>query len=59
MRQWTTTSLNRYETDPRGREELLQEIAELAASYVPEWQFDTERPDIGSVLALLFAYQLQ
>lgn len=59
MRQWTTTSLNRYETDPRGREELLQEIAELAASYVPEWQFDTERPDIGSVLALLFADQLQ
>lgn len=51
--------MNRYETDPRSREELLQEIAELAASYVPEWQFDTERPDIGSVLALLFADQLQ
>lgn len=59
MRQWTTTSTNRYEIDSRSREELLAEIKKLAAAYVPEWQFDTERPDIGSVLALLFADQFQ
>lgn len=59
MRQWTTTSPKRYEIDARTREELLNEIEELAASYVPEWQFDRKRPDIGSVLALLFADQFQ
>ena len=31
------------------------QMKKLAASYVPEWQLDEENPDIGSVIALLFA----
>lgn len=58
MRQSTTSTSNNYEIDPRTRETLLAQIEALAASYVPQWQFDRQRPDIGSVLALLFADQL-
>ncbi|MDR1674393.1 MAG: baseplate J/gp47 family protein [Oscillospiraceae bacterium] len=46
-----------YKIDPRGFEDIKSQIRELAASYVPEWVFDTEKPDIGSVIALLFARQ--
>lgn len=38
--------------------QLEQRIRELAASYTPEWKFDTDEPDIGSVLALIFAGQM-
>lgn len=36
-------------------EELIGEIASLAAAYTPEWRFDREHPDAGTTLALLFA----
>jgi hypothetical protein len=39
------------------REAVLERIRSLAASYTPEWIFDAENPDIGSVIALLFADQ--
>jgi hypothetical protein len=43
--------------DPRGKQDLYKQIAELAVSYTPEWSFDPDDPDIGSVLAMLFAEQ--
>ncbi len=34
-------------------------MEELSASYVPEWHFDRENPDIGSVIAKIFAGQME
>lgn len=55
------TPLNNHSVliDPRTQEDLLAQIANLAASYTPEWVFDKENPDIGSVIALLFAAQTE
>lgn len=44
--------------DPRTQEDLCRRVRELAASYVPEWRFDQEDPDIGSTLALIFTGQM-
>lgn len=44
--------------DPRSQEDLRRQIAALAASYTPEWRFQTEDPDIGSTIALIFAGQM-
>jgi hypothetical protein len=49
---------NAYRIDERTKTELYGQIAELASSYTPEWIFDPANPDIGSVLAMLFADQL-
>ncbi|WP_028234517.1 hypothetical protein [Pseudobutyrivibrio sp. MD2005] len=43
--------------DGRTEEDIKKRIAELAKSYVPQWHFDTENPDIGSTIALLYAEQ--
>ena len=59
MRQWKTISSNEYVIDDSSREDILQRIRELSVSYTPEWQFDLENPDMGSVLALLFTDQMQ
>lgn len=59
MRQWKTIRTDEYQADVRSREDILNDIRRLAASYTPEWQFDEREPDIGSVLALLFADQMQ
>ncbi len=53
------TSANETVLDGRKREELLDEIERLAGSYVPEWHFDRNDPDIGSVIALLYADMMQ
>lgn len=58
MRQWTTALLNDYLLDQRCKEDILNKIQELSASYTPEWQFDTENPDIGSCIALLFSDEM-
>ena len=44
-RQWT-------------REGLEEKLREKAALYTPEWKLTTEDPDVGSVIALLFARQM-
>ena len=44
--------------DPRTTEDLRAQLAELAASYTPEWRFDPDDPDIGSTLALIFLNQM-
>ena len=59
MRQWKTISSDEYVIDNSSREEILGCIRELARSYTPEWQFDVDDPDMGSVIALLFTDQLQ
>lgn len=37
---------------------INKKLEELARSYTPQWQFDAKRPDIGAVIALLFAEQM-
>lgn len=59
MRQWKTNLSGEHPIDGRKKQDILDKIRELAASYTPEWQFDEQDPDIGSVLALLFADQMQ
>ena len=49
---------NEWKIDKRSREDLENRIEELASSYVPEWHFDRENPDIGSVIAKIFADQM-
>ena len=44
--------------DPRTPADLRREIAALAASYVPEWNFDPDDPDVGATIALIFANQM-
>lgn len=46
------------EIDNRDRQDLLDEIQELAASYTPEWRFDTVQPDAASVIGLIFSHQM-
>ena len=45
--------------DKRTATDMENKIAELAASYVPEWNFNRENPDIGSTIAILFAGQMK
>ncbi len=39
--------------------EIEDQIEKLAASYIPEWHFDRDNPDIGSVIAQVFARQTE
>lgn len=45
--------------DQRRAEEIRRQIRELAASYVPEWKFSEENPDIGSIIAMIYAKQTE
>lgn len=44
---------------PRTAGEIEEQIQKLAASYIPEWHFDPDNPDIGSVIAQVFAKQTE
>ncbi|MCI9083146.1 MAG: hypothetical protein HFI70_12820 [Lachnospiraceae bacterium] len=57
MQMYTKSS--EFKLDQRNTEDIVKEIADLAQSYVPEWKFDAQNPDIGSTLALLFAEQME
>lgn len=50
---------NSYKQDKRKAFEIRQEMQELARSYTPEWEFDTAKPDIGSVIGMIFADQME
>lgn len=41
--------------DSRDRQDILEELRALAASYVPEWRWDDSQPDAGVVLARIYA----
>lgn len=47
-----------FKMDSRNVEDIQNQMKAFAASYVPEWNFSSENPDIGSVLALIFASQM-
>ncbi len=49
---------NRWKMDKWSRTDIEDRIRQLASSYVPEWQFDREHPDIGSVIAEIFVGQM-
>lgn len=53
------TVYSNYKIDERTASDIRNEIAELAKSYTPEWKFDIANPDIGSVIALIFAHQTE
>ena len=48
-----------WKIDRRTAGDIEDRIEELASSYVPEWHFDREHPDIGSVIGKLFAGQME
>ncbi|MDR1605114.1 MAG: hypothetical protein LBS10_10085 [Gracilibacteraceae bacterium] len=50
--------MSEYRIDGRDAAALRAEMKALAASYTPEWDFSTENPDVGSVIALIFAGQM-
>ncbi len=58
MRQWNKNNYNTITIDSRTEQDILQEIKRLSESYVPEWKFDTENPDIGSVISMIYARQM-
>ncbi len=39
----------------RTEKELLEQMEKRAKSYVPEWRFDPEEPDVGTALAFVFS----
>lgn len=40
------------------KEYIQTEIERLAKSYIPEWNFNTVTPDIGSVIGMIYAEQM-
>ena len=45
--------------DRRDRNDILEQLRTLAASYVPEWRWDDREPDVGVVLAHLYAAMME
>lgn len=58
MRQWNKSNYNTITIDSRTEQDILQEIQKLSEAYVPEWKFDKENPDIGSVISMIYARQM-
>lgn len=44
---------------PQSAEDIENRIEELAKSYTPEWKFNRENPDAGSVIAQIYARQVE
>lgn len=40
------------------RQKIQERIKRRAQSYTPEWRFDVENPDIGSVLAVIYSHMM-
>ena len=53
------SQLKKYELDKRTSEDIIKQIEKLSKSYTPEWHFDMQNPDIGSVLGILYADQAE
>lgn len=41
--------------DKRTRDEILEQIADMARSFTPEWNFSTVKPGMGSAAAMAYA----
>ncbi|MDR1070694.1 MAG: hypothetical protein LBL37_07950 [Gracilibacteraceae bacterium] len=48
-----------YKIDGRGAADLRAQMKALAASYASEWDFSEQDPDVGSVIAMIFAGQME
>jgi hypothetical protein len=48
-----------FRIDGRDAAEIRAQIKALAASYTPEWLFGEQNPDVGSVIAMIFAGQTE
>lgn len=46
---------NRQDFQKMRQDEIVEMLKKRAASYVPEWHFDEENPDIGTALMLVYA----
>ena len=44
---------------PQSAEEIENRIVHLAEKYVPEWKYNADNPDIGAVIAQIFARQTE
>ncbi len=44
--------------DDRSKEDIIEQIKQRAKSYTPEWNLDTDNPDIAAALALVYADML-
>lgn len=50
--------MTELEFEQGSKKEILEQIRKKAMSYVPEWRFDTENPDIGTALAMVYGQML-
>ena len=50
---------NGCELDSRDMEDIQNQIKNLASNFVPEWKFDTDNPDMGAALALIYANEMK
>lgn len=41
------------------KQNMTKRIQELASSYVPEWKMDTDNPDIGTALAIVYGQMME
>lgn len=44
---------------PQSAEDIENRIEQLRKSYTPEWRFDRDNPDAGSVIAQIYARQME
>lgn len=47
--------MNYFDLQQMTKEDLIAYLKRLSAAYVPEWHMQSEDPDVGSALALIFA----
>lgn len=45
--------------DHRDRHDILEQLRTLASGYVPEWRWDDREPDVGVILAHLYAAMME
>ncbi|MBP0979316.1 MAG: hypothetical protein J6C55_01565 [Oscillospiraceae bacterium] len=48
-----------FEIDNRTKNDIITEIKDLAKSYVPEWIYNLDDPDVGSIIASIYAQFLE
>lgn len=41
--------------DKRSKQDIIDYIKRVSKTYTPEWNFDTNNPDVGSALALIYS----
>lgn len=49
--------MTEYSLDRRTFQELQDEMKQLAGAYTPQWRYEMDHPDMGSVIAAIFGEQ--